>query len=287
MLIPQLFTKPSTSQKFNTQGHRGCRGLMPENTIPAMLYALELGVVTVEMDVCISKDKQVFLSHEPYFNHLITTSPTGNFIEENEEHIYNLYNMFYEEITSYDVGLKQHSQFPKQQKLPACKPLLSEVFHSIKQQIFTESRPFPFFNIEIKCLPETDNIYHPEPAIFVELVMKVIREAGMEKQVNLQSFDFRCLQYIHQYYPQIPIALLIEGDDKRSFKDQLKALGFLPDIYSPEQSLVTEALIKDCHHQKINIIPWTVNDLNKMQSLKNMGVDGIISDYPDLFEKLD
>ena len=287
MLIPQLFTKPSTSQKFNTQGHRGCRGLMPENTIPAMLYALELGVVTVEMDVCISKDKQVFLSHEPYFNHLITTSPTGNFIEENEEHIYNLYNMFYEEIISYDVGLKQHSQFPNQQKLPACKPLLSEVFHSIKQQIFTESRPFPFFNIEIKCLPETDNIYHPEPAIFVELVMKVIREAGMEKQVNLQSFDFRCLQYIHQYYPQIPIALLIEGDDKRSFKDQLKALGFLPDIYSPEQSLVTEALIKDCHHQKINIIPWTVNDLNKMQSLKNMGVDGIISDYPDLFEKLD
>ena len=286
MLIPQLFTKPSTSQKFNTQGHRGCRGLIPENTIPAMLYALELGVVTVEMDVCISKDKQVFLSHEPYFNHLITTTPTGNFIEENEEHIYNLYNMFYEEIISYDVGLKQHSQFPNQQKLPACKPLLSEVFHSIKQQIFTDTRPFPFFNIEIKCLPETDNIYHPEPAIFVELVMKVIMEAAMEKQVNLQSFDFRCLQYIHQYYPKIPIALLIEADDKRSFKDQIKALGFLPDIYSPEQSLVTEALIKDCHHQKINIIPWTVNDLNKMQSLKNMGVDGIISDYPDLFEKL-
>ena len=287
MLIPQLFTKPSTSQKFNTQGHRGCRGLMPENTIPAMLKALELGVVTVEMDVCISKDKQVFLSHEPYFNHLITTTPTGNFIEENEEHIYNLYNMFYEEIISYDVGLKKHSQFPNQQKLPACKPLLSEVFHSIKQQIFTDTRPFPFFNIEIKCLPETDNIYHPEPAIFVELVMKVILEAGMEKQVNLQSFDFRCLQYIHQYYPQIPIALLIEADDKRSFKDQIKALGFLPDIYSPEQSLVTEALVEDCHHQKINIIPWTVNDLNKMQSLKNMGVDGIISDYPDLFEKLD
>lgn len=286
MLIPEHFTKISTTQKFITQGHRGCRGLMPENTIAAMLKALELGVIALEMDVCISKDQQVFLSHEPFFNHLITTNPAGNFIEENEEHIYNLYTMFYKEIATYDVGMKQFPQFPNQEKLPAYKPLLSDVFLTIKSQQFTNSRAFPFFNIEIKCLPETDNIYHPEPAIFVELVMKVIIEAGMEKQVNLQSFDFRCLQYIHQYYPQIPIAMLIEDDDKRSFKDQVKVLGFLPIIYSPEQTLVNEVLIKDCHHQQIKVIPWTVNDLNKMQALKDMGVDGIISDYPDLFKKL-
>lgn len=278
---------PSPSSKsvavFDKQGHRGCRGLMPENTIPAMLKALELGVTTLEMDASISKDKQIFLSHEPFFNHEITTLPDGNFIEEKAERTYNMYHMMYDSIKTYDVGSKPHPRFPQQQKLKVYKPLLSDVFDSVKKYMLTSKRPFPFFNIETKCLPATDNLYHPEPAEFVELLMKVIREKEMENYVIIQSFDFRSLQYLHQHYPNIPTAMLIEEYDKRSLDEQIKALGFIPTIYSPENSLVNKLLIEKCHQQNIKVIPWTVDDAKKINELKEMGVDGIITDYPNLF----
>lgn len=272
------------SQKiFDTQGHRGCRGLMPENTIPAMFKALNLGVVTLEMDISISKDKKLFLSHEPFFNHEITTKPDGHFIEEKDERSYNMYHMLYDSIKTYDVGLKPHPRFPQQQKLRVSKPLLSDLFDSVKSYMATSKRPYPFFNIETKCMPATDNLYHPEPAEFVELLMKIIHEKGMEKQVIIQSFDFRSLQYLHQHYPNMRTAMLIEDFDKRTLEEQIKALGFTPTIYSPDNSLVNKTLIENCHLQNIQVIPWTVDDANKIKELKAMGVDGIISDYPNLF----
>ena len=276
-------TPAATKVVFDKQGHRGCRGLMPENTIPAMLKALDLGVTTLEMDASISKDNQVFLSHEPFFNHEITTVPGGGFIEQKEEHNYNMYHMLYDSIKLYDVGSKITPRFPQQQKIKVYKPLLSEVFDSVKKYMLTSKRPYPFFNIETKCTPATDNLYHPKPAEFVELLMKVIIEKKMENYVIIQSFDFRSLQYLHQYYPNIRTAMLIEGYDKRSLDDQVKALGFIPTIYSPEYVLVNKTLIEKCHQQKIQVIPWTVNDAKKINELKEMGVDGIISDYPNLF----
>ena len=278
-------SKPSLSADatFDKEGHRGCRGLMPENTIPAMMKALDLGVTTLEMDACISKDKQVFLSHEPFFNHEITTRPDGSFIEQKDEQHYNMYHMLYDSIKTYDVGMKPHPRFPDQQKIKTYKPLLSEVFDSAKKYMLTGKRPFPFFNIETKCMPATDNLYHPEPAEFVELIMKVIKEKGMENYVIIQSFDFRCLQYLHQHYPHIKTAMLIEAFDKRTLDDQIKALGFMPTIYSPDYSVVNKILIEKCHQQNIKVIAWTVNDTKKISELKEMGVDGIITDYPNLF----
>ena len=269
---------------FDTQGHRGCRGLMPENTIPAMLHAIDLGVLTLEMDISFSKDKKPLLSHEPFFNHEITTKPDGSFIEEKDELRYNLYNMDYEEIIKYDVGMKPHPRFPQQQKIKAVKPLLADVFDAVKEHMVNSKRPNPFFNIETKCLPIGDNNYHPDPAEFVELLMKTIKEKQMERYVIIQSFDPRSLQYLHQHYPAIKTALLIEAKDKNSFRKQIKDLGFTPDIYSPEYILVTPALIENCHEQKMKIIPWTVNDKKEIARLKGLGVDGIISDYPNLFD---
>ena len=268
---------------FDKQGHRGCRGLMPENTIPAMLKALALGVTTLEMDASISKDKQIFLSHEPFFNHEITTKPDGNFIEQKDERNYNMYHMLYDSIKTYDVGLKPNPQFPQQQRLPVSKPLLSDLFDSVKNYMLTSKRPYPFFNIETKCMPATDNIYHPEPAEFVELLMKLISEKKMENYVIIQSFDFRSLQYLHQHYPHIKTAMLIEDFDKRSVEEQIKTLGFIPTIYSPENSLVNKGLVEKCHQQNMKVIPWTVNEAKKINELTEMGVDGIISDYPNLF----
>ena len=268
---------------FDKQGHRGCRGLMPENTIPAMLNAIGLGVTTLEMDISISKDKKVFLSHEAFLNHEITTKPDGGFIDEKNEKSFNMYQMNYADIIKYDVGMKPHPRFPDQQKMKAVKPLLSDVFKAIKEYMMTARRPFPFYNIETKCLPETDGKYHPAPAEFIELLMKEIKENQMEDQVIIQSFDFRTLQYLHKNYPKIKTAMLVEADNKNSFRKQIKDIGFTPDIYSPEFTLVIPDLIKDCHDLNMKIIPWTVNDKKKINELKKMGVDGIITDYPNLF----
>lgn len=270
---------------FDKEGHRGCRGLMPENTIPAMLNAIGLGVTTLEMDVCISKDKKVFLSHEAFFNHEITTKPDGGFIEEKEEKTFNMYQMNYAEIMKYDVGMKPHPRFPDQQKMKAVKPLLSDLFKAVREYMVTRKRPFPFFNIETKCLPETDNKFHPAPVEFVELLMKEIKDGGMEDLVIIQSFDYRTLQYLHQHYPAIKTAMLVEANSKSSFRKQMKDIGFTPTIYSPEAIMVIPDLIKDCHDLNMKIIPWTVNDKKKIAELKAMGVDGIITDYPNLFNE--
>ncbi|MEP7238348.1 MAG: glycerophosphodiester phosphodiesterase [Ferruginibacter sp.] len=270
---------------FDKQAHRGGRGLMPENTIPAMLNAIGLGVTTLEMDISISKDNKVLLSHEPFFNHDITTKPDGSFISENELRSYNLYKMNYDEILKYDVGMKPHPLFPKQEKVKAVKPLLSDVFKAVKEYMMTVKRPFPFYNIETKSAAEGDNIYHPLPAEFVELLMKVIKENQMEDFVIIQSFDFRTLQYLHKHYPNIKTAMLIEADNKSSFRKQIKDIGFTPNFYSPEFTLVTDILINNCHELNMKIIPWTVNDKNKIEELKKMGVDGVITDYPNLFNE--
>jgi glycerophosphoryl diester phosphodiesterase len=270
---------------FDKQGHRGCRGLMPENTIPAMVNALNLGVTTLEMDISISKDKKVFLSHEPFFNHEITTKPDGSFIDEKDEKDYNMYLMNYDSIKKYDVGIKPHPRFAQQQKMKAVKPLLADVFAAIKQEMVTRKRPYPFFNIETKTLPATDNIYHPAPAEFVELLMKVIKENGMEDFVIIQSFDIRTLKYLHKHYRKIKTALLFEENEASTYIQKRLDLGFMPTIISPPYSLVTPEFVEIWHIHKVKVIPWTVNDKTKMNELKAMGVDGIISDYPNLFNE--
>jgi len=276
-------TIPQQQVQFDKQGHRGCRGLMPENTWPAMRTALDLGVTTLEMDASITKDEKVILSHEPFFNHEIATKPDGIPVTKEEEKLLNIHQMNYADAARYDVGMRIHPKFPRQQKLAVSKPLLAAVIDSVKQYMITSKRPWPFFNIETKTSTATDNIYHPAPARFVDLLMGVVREKEIEQWTIIQSFDFRTLQYLHIHYPSIQTAMLIEGNDKRSLDEQIKALGFTPTIYSPYYALVTDDLVKACHRKQIRIIPWTVNEKDKIESLKKMGVDGIISDYPDLF----
>ena len=270
---------------FDKQGHRGCRGLMPENTIPAMLKALELGVTTLEMDISFSADKKALLSHEPFFNHEITTKPDGSFITEAEEKNYNLYKMNYDSIVKYDVGIKPHPRFAQQEKTKAIKPLLSDLFVAVKEYMKTSKRPFPFFNIETKTQPATDNIFHPAPEEFVELLMSEIKKAQLEPFIIIQSFDVRTLQYLHKNYPNINTAILIDEGNKKSIGDFVTELGYMPPIFSPHFSMVTKVAIEALHSHKKKIIPWTVNDKAEIERLKSMGVDGIITDYPNLFNE--
>jgi len=269
---------------FDIEGHRGCRGLMPENTIPAFMKALELGVTTLEMDAVITKDKQVILSHEPFFNHEITTGPDGKYITEQDERNLNIYHMTYAQTQTYDVGLKPHPRFPNQRRLKATKPLLREVIENVEAYHKLKGGPAVFYNIETKTQPATDNTYHPAPEEFVRTLMNVINAEKISNRVIIQSFDFRTLQIIHKRYPAMRTAALIEDFDKRPLEEQLKTLGFMPTIYSPAYSLVTKELVDKCHERQIKVIPWTVNDKAAIEQMKAVGVDGIITDYPDLLK---
>lgn len=268
---------------FDKEAHRGGRGLMPENTIPAMLNGMDLGVTTLEMDAVITKDHKVILSHEPFFNHDITTKPDGSFINEKDEKNFNIYHMTYLETQQYDVGMKPYPRFPQQKKVKATKPLLSDVITQAEAYAVSKDWPKPLYNIETKCKPSTDNVYHPAPGEFVEILMAVIKEKKIEDRVIIQSFDPRTLQIIHRKYPHIKTALLIEDFDKRPLDEQLQQLGFIPTIYSPAFSLVNEALLTSCHQKQMKVIAWTVNDKARIERLKTMGIDGIITDYPNLF----
>lgn len=272
--------------QFDLQGHRGCRGLLPENTWPAMEKALDLGVTTLELDVVISGDLQVVVSHEPWMSHELATHPNGQPVTEAEERSINLFRMTYQQIQTYDVGMRDHPRFPYQQKLPAQKPLLSDVFDRVTNYMKTHSRPLPYFNIETKCLPPGDGIYHPEPGQFVDLLMEVIRSQKMEKRVVIQSFDFRTLKYLHQKHPSINTSVLVDEGERRNMDAIVSLLGFIPSVYSPHYSLVDDDLIRECHQKKMRIIPWTVNNKNDMERFKRMGVDGLITDYPDLYRDL-
>jgi glycerophosphoryl diester phosphodiesterase len=194
--------------------------------------------------------------------------------------------MNYAQTQRYDVGLRQHPRFPQQHNQAATKPLLASVIDSAEAHAKAKGRPLPFYNIETKSTPATDGTHHPDPANFVRLLMQVIQAKGITDRVIIQSFDFRTLQVLHQQYPGVRTAALIDGSDRRGLQEQIDRLGFAPDIYSPFFGLVNQQLVADCHQRKISIIPWTVNDLATLRKLTTMGVDGIISDYPNLFLQL-
>lgn len=271
-------------RKFDVQGHRGARGIMPENTIPSMLKAIELGVNTIEMDVVVSKDKKVVVSQEPYFNHEFSLMPNGKSIALKDEKKYNIYKMNYSEVKKFDVGSKLHPRFPGQQKFKAYKPLLTELIDSV--ETFVKVRKFtkPDYNIETKLIRKGDGEFQPSPEEYVDLIMAIVKEKKLEKRVIIQSFDIRTLQYVHQKYPKIRTSLGI--DEKEDFENNIADLGFKPTIYSPYSVLVGKTLIEKCHKLGIKIIPWTVNSIADLKYLMNLGVDGVITDYPNLMEQL-
>lgn len=274
----------TTNPSFDFEGHRGARGLMPENTIPAMKAGIDNGVTTVELDAVITKDNKVVVSHDPFFSEAITTTPDGKHLTKKEAEEHALYKMTYDEIKKYDVGMKPHPGFPQQQKIKVHKPLLSELIDSVEGYSRSKDKVIKY-NIEIKSKKNTDGIYHPAPEPFSELLLAVLKEKDILSRTVIQSFDERPLQYIHAKYPSIKLSYLVEAT-AGPLNDELEKLGFIPDTYSPNVVLVNKELIEQCHQKGIKVLPWTVNKVAEMQKLVEMGVDGIISDYPNLFAQV-
>lgn len=269
---------------FDYQGHRGCRGLFPENSLPGFMHALDLGVVTLEMDVVVTADGQVVVSHDPWFAHEICLLPDGREIAPEEERSYRIFDMPYEDVARYDCGSLGHPRFPEQRKMEAKKPLLTEVIAAAEKYAAESGRPLPFYNIETKSTPRGDSLFHPTPDVFAQAVVDVVRAEGIGKRTTIQSFDVRTLQYLEGKYPELRLALLVENN--WGPEENLKQLGFTPHIYSPEYTLVDAKLVQYCKERKMQLIPWTVNDPEHMRILIELGVDGIISDYPNRFSNL-
>lgn len=271
---------PQKKITFEVQGNRGARGLMPENTIPSMIKALEIGATTLKMEVVITKDKQVVVSQEPYFNHVISRSPNGEEITLKNQKKFNIHQMNYEEVRAFDVGSKPNPRFPYQEKFRVSKPLLSELIDKVEFFAAKKKMAKPQYNIETKMIRNGDGEFQPTAAAYVELIMEIVKAKKIENRVTIHSFDLRTLQYLHEKYPSIQTSLGI--DEKEDFENNIKALGFTPTIYSPYLPLVGKNLVDKCHAAGIKIIPWTVNTVKDIVYLRNLGVDGIVTDYPNL-----
>jgi glycerophosphoryl diester phosphodiesterase len=289
-LLPFLLLLMTTSSfrqvyipKFDLQGHRGCRGLKPENSIPAFLTALDSGVTTLEMDVAITADKKVVVSHEPWMSAAICQDPAGTVFTAKEETKFNIYHMTYEQVSAWDCGSMGNARFPEQQKMKTVKPLLQDVIVASENHIRNFTKYEVDYNIEIKSEPQWDGKFHPGIEEFSDIVYTLVDQYLPMERVVIQSFDFRVLKYWHRKYPDVRLAALVEN--KKSVDENLAALGFTPSIYSPAYKLISREDVKHAHELKLRVIPWTVNEPADMISMKGLGVDGFITDYPDRARK--
>jgi glycerophosphoryl diester phosphodiesterase len=214
----------------------------------------------------------------------ISLDSLGRAIKEKDEKKYNIYKMNYKDVAKYDVGSKVNERFPNQKKLKVSKPLLKDVIMAVEDYIKGHAMYEVDYNIEIKTEPSTDGKFHPKPEEFSELVFNLIDQYLPWDRVIIQSFDFRVLKYLHQNHPSIRLAALV--DNLNTIEENLDALGFTPSIYSPEYHLLSKDEIRTCHDKKMRVIPWTVNESKEMEELKVWGVDGLITDYPDLAKEL-
>jgi glycerophosphoryl diester phosphodiesterase len=275
-----------TYPEFFREGHRGTRGLMPENTIPSMKKAIEDGANIIELDIQISQDKQVLVAHDPYINRQFSVLPNGGEIPEPDAMKYILYQMPYDSIRKFDVGTKFHPGFPDQKKISAYIPLLGELIDSVEQHTAAKKFRPVIYNIEIKSQPDRDGVYQPAPSELIALVMEVVESKKIDDRFYIQSFDVRQIQEVHNRYPRVVTGFLTSKKET-SLEDNLKIIGFIPNIYSPNYKLVTRELVEQSHARGMKFVPWTVNTLEEMKELKQLGVDGIITDYPNLLNELD
>ena len=283
-LILFLLLNMDQNPNIDWQGHRGCRGIMPENSIQAFEKALELGVKTLEMDVVISADGEVIVSHDPWISPEFCLGPDNNPIVGDETDWPNIYQLTYEEILNFDCGSRGNINFPDQNKQPAFKPRLVDVFKMAEKYCKDNRRNEVYYNIELKSNPEWDSKYHPDYYDFSDIVYKTIDAYVPWRRVNIQSFDHRILQYFHKMYPDVTLAVLEEFD--QDVERVIDLLGFIPDIYSPYFKLLKPKKVKWLHDNGMKVIVWTVNTTEDMEKMIAIGVDGIITDYPNLINDL-
>lgn len=300
-MFSMISSAPATAQVFDLQGHRGARGLLPENTLPAFQKAIELGVSTLELDVGVSKDGVVVISHDRALNPDITRDASGAYLTTPV--LVNRLTLA--ELKTYDVGRINPAspyakRFPEQQPIDGTRmPALSTLFKQVKT-LGSKVR----FNIETKISPDqhTDTV---SPAVFARKLLDVIREHGMQSRVTVQSFDWRTLQIIQELQrgqgKRVKTSCLtaqqpwtdnvtpvagkkswlgtVKAAEHADVPDMVKAAGC--DTWSPYFADINAALVKKAQNLGLIVMPWTVNEPQDIEAVIGLGVNGLITDYPD------
>ena len=280
-MAPASPTPLSPGYRPEVHGHRGCRGLRPENTLPAFLHALALGVDVLELDVVISADQQVVVAHEPWLAAHLGPGPRGERIQPRREQAYNLYQLPYATIRRCAVGTQPLAAFPRQVLVPSYRPLLREVLAAVEQASQLAGRPGVGYAIEVKSEPAGDGIFHPAPAAFADLVLAEVLAAGVQGRTTVLSFDPRILRAVRQRAPQQALCLL---NEKPVAVAKLFAnLGFVPDTYGPDFELLSTATVQELRaaYPHLRLVPWTLNSPAAFDQALAWRVDGITTDYPD------
>ena len=260
-------------------GHRGCRGLLPENTIESFKEAIKLGVHAIELDIVVTGDNKIVVSHEPFMSQAYCLKPDGTELTSDEDQKFNLFQMSYDEIKQFDCGLKAHPRFSDQKSQKAYKPLLKEVIDTCDDFVKKSSREFIDYIIEIKSAPKYYNTFYPEPREYVALVLEAIAEYDFKDRIILKSFDIAILKEIKRQQPEIKVSLLINRQEV--IFDKLKQLDFKPEILGPYYELLTKDIVAKYQNRGFQIFTWTVNEISDIEQIQFYGVDGIITDYPN------
>lgn len=295
----------AAGQALDLQGHRGARGLAPENTLPAFARALGIGVTTLELDCAVTKDGVVVVSHDSTLNPEITRGPDGMWLEGEGPPIRNF---TYDELARYDVGRIRpgsayEKRFSQQQPVDGARmPRLTDVFALVRKSGNDTVR----FNIETKLSP-----LRPErtatPETFARAFITVIRREKMENRVTIQSFDWRTLAVVQQEAPEIPTVYLTA---QQAWQDNILAKqksspwteplhvsrsgGSVPRmvraaggaVWSPYHAETTREQVREAQALGLKVVVWTVNEPADMRRMIEWGVDGVISDYPDVLRKV-
>ncbi|MBE0621249.1 MAG: glycerophosphodiester phosphodiesterase [Burkholderiales bacterium] len=300
-----LALTPLFAHAFDLQGHRGARGLAPENTLPAFAAALSVGVSTLELDTAITKDGVVVVSHDARMNPDITRGADGRWLNAPTRAVFQ---MTFDDLEHYDVGrIKPGSQysyrFPDQQRMDGVyMPTLAQVFQLVRRAGNNDVR----FNIEIKTSPlKPDDTLAPE--VFAKALLDLIEHQGMSSRVIIQSFDWRALKAVQALAPKIPTSYLsaqqrsldniaagrpggsawtagIQFSDQGSIPKMVKAAGGA--IWSPNYPELSADMVKEAHALGLQVIPWTVDKTEDMARLIDWGVDGLITDRPDFLRQV-
>lgn len=255
--------------------HRGFRGLMPENTIPAMINALHQGADILEMDIAFSSDKQAIVSHDPWMDYLISLDPDGKEIAVGKGLAF--YEMTYEKIRMYDAGSKQHKDFPRQQNSKTYIPRLADLIDSVESHVKRNNLKKPWYSIETKTSKSRDNISQPAPEEFVKLLMAVIVSKGIEDRVIIQSFDERTLEIVNRDFPSVQTMINVK---KGTLEENMARFTFQPDYYAPVPALIDTALVAKCKKLGIKLICGNINDKTEIDRILSLGVNAYCTDYP-------
>lgn len=261
------------------QGHRGARGNMLENTLPAFNFAIEAGVDCLELDIVVTKDDMLIIYHDFFINPEICTNVDGSDIQIPQP---LLYSLFLTHVKQFKY--KTNNRFPRQIFIPeTCIPTLRELFSMISTSSHPNAKKVRL-NLEIKRDPNNPE-YTPDPAVIAKKIMDLVQEYEFSERVYYSSFDAETLFKVRKLDPNAIIGYLKEDDLEGIFEcvNELK-----PNIVSPEHVLIiNREFIHFFQERGIKVIPWTVNDSDRVKELIEMGVDGIITDYPkDIIQHL-